>query len=813
MFYWVYSGLANAMSEFTVTAFTGHVLVVGGRAVRVPPPGALAESAPRRAPRVREGDTFFILVTPDETTHAPAPFYEALAQLGADVYFGSGGGITGGLRDALAAINAQLLADETPRQVHALALVLRDATLYAARSGSTFSALLQWPDLALFPTERHDPLSMNLRPLGADPEPDIQLTRYTVAPGQALLVADASLLPHSDDDLRTALSAENVAGIVERVKALAGNETAASVIRFTAPDAPDLTGIAPQPSGRAPRATPPRPVTPPEAPPADPPRQTPPFTAEDVPPPRPETDASSTGTVETTPFPAQQATANVADHAGDAATETDPGEADAPAAEPLAARAGAFLARLRAASSIRRRSGPSRLRKAVHNAGRTGRNILRGALAALLVVINGIGSVLERLIPTPGEDGRQGIPTNIAIGVAVLIPFVIVIVVVGLALSEQGKGKFQTYLERAKATHQEALELSGDACDNPALRPLWVEVQQLAEQAGELRPNDQDVLVISADARNYLDCYDKVERRNLTLLHEFADNAKLVGPIVNGGVDLYTLDRANGRIYHDTLSESGDTLTTRNNTPILYTGQVISNAKGNFTVGEIIDIEWLTAGGTAHDNVLIALDTQGQLLSYSPTFFADAQQLVTEGRWVRPAAIAVFRSNVYVLDTGANQIWRYVPPAGERAYSNAPEEYFNGATLPDLSNAVDFGISDEGAVYVLFADGTIKRYRRNVQSIVEEQPFELREAPPGVLTSGVALFVDNDPLSRQLYIVDPETAAIYETLWGGKFRRGYRPANMPDAFDEVSGIYADAVVRNAMYVVADNKLYHFKRNP
>ncbi len=81
-----------------------------------------------------------------------------------------------------------------------------------------------------------------------------------------------------------------------------------------------------------------------------------------------------------------------------------------------------------------------------------------------------------------------------------------------------------------------------------------------------------------------------------------------------------------------------------------------------------------------------------------------------------------------------------------------------------------------------------------------------------MLESGIALFVDNDPLSRQLYIVDPGTDAIYETLWGGKFRRGYRPSNLPNAFDNVSGIYADAVVRNNMYVLAGNKLYQFPRN-
>ena len=99
-----------------------------------------------------------------------------------------------------------------------------------------------------------------------------------------------------------------------------------------------------------------------------------------------------------------------------------------------------------------------------------------------------------------------------------------------------------------------------------------------------------------------------------------------------------------------------------------------------------------------------------------------------------------------------------------------------------------------------------------MQAIVEEQPFEYREKPAGALTSGVALFVDNDPLSRQLYILDAENATVYETLWGGKFRRGYRPRNRPDAFADLSGFYADAVMRNNMYVLAGNKLYWFARN-
>jgi hypothetical protein len=381
-----------------------------------------------------------------------------------------------------------------------------------------------------------------------------------------------------------------------------------------------------------------------------------------------------------------------------------------------------------------------------------------------------------------------------------------------LALSEQGKTDFDVYLDRAKTAHQEAMTLSAGKCDNQALRPLWAEVLRLTEQAEKFRPNDPDVIVIRADARNYLDCFDVVQRRDLVLLHEFERDAELVGPIVNGGIDLFTLDRAHSAIYHDTLNETGDSLTSRDDDPIIWRGQTISSASSIYTVGDLIDIEWLRSGGTAHDNVLIAIDRNGLLIAYSPTFFETAQQLVTGGRWQNPVALGVFRSNVYVLDAGANQIWRYVQPAGERLYGSAPEEYFNGEELPDLSNAVDFGISDEGAIYVLFADGTVKKYRRDVQNIAEEQPFYFKERPPGAITSGAALFIDNDPASASLYIVDHTNETVYETSWSGRFSRGYRPAQDPNAFVHLSGFFADAVSRNNMYVLAGNKLYYFRRN-
>jgi len=433
----------------------------------------------------------------------------------------------------------------------------------------------------------------------------------------------------------------------------------------------------------------------------------------------------------------------------------------------------------------------------------------RGVLGGLLAMVNGIARLFGQVVPAPDESGKQGIPTNVAVGMAIFIPVVIVVVVVGLALSRQGESEFENYRARAKEAHATALALSGGSCENKALRDKWVEVHQLARQAERLRPNDLEILSIRADAQNYLDCFDDVERRNISLMREFPRNAVLAGPILSpSGVDLYTLDKANSLIYHDTLSPEGDKITTRENVPVIFKGQAV----GPFVVGDIFDIEWMASGGTRHDNVLIALDRSGVLVAYSLTFFHSAQQLVTEERWVNPVAIATFGQNLYVLDTGADQIWRYTPPPGERQYSRAPEEYFNGDVQPDLAEAVDFGIDRNGAVHILFRDGSVRKFRSNTQGIVEEQPFSYQRQPTGALTNGVVLFVDNDQASSSLYIVDDVHDTIYETSWAGRYNTGYRPRNMPDVFQAITGFYADSVVRNNMYVLSGNKLYHFYRH-
>lgn len=575
-----------------MTLQAGHLLVVGGRAVSMPPPGALVEIAPRRASRAREGDSFCILVTPADDLHAPAALFEDLARRAADAYFSSGGSITGGLRESLHVINQHLITPGDGKKVNALVLVLHGSDLYAARCGQMFAVLSQPPDLITFPEDRHDPLTLSLSPLGTGPDLDMQMARYTIGPDHVMLLSDSGLMEADDSALQAALGQDGVRPVLDKLKDLAAPQASITVIRFAGP--PAAADAAP-----VRRSSRPAPIAPASIAPASTPT-TPAPAAPAVPPPEETAPTEETATPEAV-------------------------ESGEPPVSPLD-RVKSILDRLpgRAEPEMATEMRPSIFMKASVAVERIGRDVTRAVLVTIQSVMRFLQRGLDTLLPAPDESGRQGIPTNVAISMAILIPAIIIVVVVGLALSERGQSDFEVYLEHARVAHQAAMTASGGDCEDASLRPTWEEVLRQADQAAKFRPDDLDVVRIRADALNYLDCFDKVQRRNLTLLREFSDGAELVGPVLHAnGVELYTLDRTRSALYLDTLNERGDGLTARGDVPIFQRGTAV----GPYTVGEVFDIEWLRSGGTVHDNVVIALDRSGVLFSYSQTFFTSAQQI------------------------------------------------------------------------------------------------------------------------------------------------------------------------------------------
>ena len=743
-------------------ALVSHLYLVGGRAVHVLPPGAVVQLAPRHAPRSRERDAFFALVLPSALRLAKANFYERMAQLAAERYFASDGAVTTSLRGMLESINDDLYAhnQEHPDQqffAEAICLVLRQRDVYIARTGGGLFLLWQGGAFETFPYDLQDPELANGQPLGYAPEADLKLARFTVQPGDMAALSDAGLTDIPREELAKAAGSGQVQQTVAQLKSYPLVSATALVMRFITPDAPD-------------------PVSAPEA-------------AAPV-------QTRSAATHEC-PEPA-------------AAVSGSPHEdvAKKPSRPSLMARIRHLWQRGASRRQAITESVPRPSLTEIQTGGRSlifrlGGRLLHLVQRVLLWLSDGLRRarrLLDKVLPEPEPGKPPSLPTPLAAAAAMLIPVAVVLLVVALALTTRDETAFEQCLSEAQIAAEVARQIEENGSGDP--QQAWFGVLEGLNRCASRRPDDPTLMTLREEAQSHLDEYAGVVRCPMTPLRRFEPGADLRGPILQGGVNLYTLDVERSIIYRDTLNETGNAL-IRDSEIIVQRGDSI----GEFVIRNLVDIAWLTEGGVARRSALIGLDSRsGVLVSYSPTFPpATAQALIGTDRWLRPIAIETWQGRLYILDPAANQIWRYQPIGGE--YPGAPEEYFVGDDRPDLSDAVDFAIDQTGNVYVLLRDGSMLKFYAGEPSFF--QFANLPSGGVGRLGSANAMFLDTGLISPGFYILDAANQVFYETTLAGTFIRGYR-APTGTSFRDLSGLAVDDSAEN-LYVTARNLLYHIHK--
>ncbi|MBL8132512.1 MAG: hypothetical protein JNL42_11695 [Anaerolineae bacterium] len=211
---------------FEYESLVGYLVVVGGRSISQPPPGALVEMSPRRAARGREADTFYALTMPSGATPAAADFYAGLARDAAAHYFDGSGSVTSGIRAALMMLNERLheqnLREGRTLEAAMICGVLRGSDLFVGRVGGGLILLQKAGITQVFPADPEDDDQLYTPPLGVQPIPDVRMTRYTVTANTRLVFADPALLEQPLDETRAALGAEDIgaalAALREKVK-------------------------------------------------------------------------------------------------------------------------------------------------------------------------------------------------------------------------------------------------------------------------------------------------------------------------------------------------------------------------------------------------------------------------------------------------------------------------------------------------------------------------------------------------------------------------------------------------------------------
>jgi hypothetical protein len=241
------------------------------------------------------------------------------------------------------------------------------------------------------------------------------------------------------------------------------------------------------------------------------------------------------------------------------------------------------------------------------------------------------------------------------------------------------------------------------------------------------------------------------------------------------------------------LDEANDALQPDESDPVLARrGQQV----GSSVVGEMLDMVWMPAGGNRQTSDLLILESGG-LLEYNPSWGLEALPIASRDTWGLPVAINSYFGNLYVLDTQAGQILRYVPTTED--YSNAAEPYFSQDAAVDLTGAVDMAI--DGFIYVLYADGTIRKFEGGAP--VDFQVTELDKP----LNRASAIYAAPDDIAQYIYVADAGNARVVQLNKDGRFIRQFKPRDEDKVdLNTLRSIFVDELT-GKLYLLNDHALY------
>lgn len=633
---------------FEFEALVGHLYVVGGRAISIPPPGALCEVAPQKVARGREAETFFTLVTPTDDTNAPSSFYERMSALAAERYFNSSGSVTAGLRDVFSHLNQNLYEhnqkSDTVYEANMICAVLRGSDLIVGRVGTCVNIIRSNGQTRTFPESLDDDDALYVPPLGVKEAPDVRMTQYRVNNGTRIVLSDVHVTDLQLERVSNALMSVDVATVLVGMKELARLQIAMMVVEFVPPDAPVDDSI-----------------------------------------------------------PAGESTAQLASNRP---TITDAGSMPLPAlgtTTPAEATAEADDAKPK--SRARRRKERGERKPSVLNVlWRHGKRLLGRIVLRIAGGFKLVGRMIDHYFSPESERQLKWLTSPVGLGTVIGLPLLVVGAVLVLWLSGTEESAFEVCLQELDSRVVLARSPEVVNSDRTRIIEAWGHVLTKVEECDALRPDDPLVTGIRAEGQDVTDRLQSVTRIEPRVI-ESLPQARLTS-IVAQGQNLFVLDEENSQVYQLVLADDG---LSRSRPAYAIPAMRRGGAVGGFVVGDIIDIAFNVNTNRLvavdREGVLVQCGisffdcTAERLLGVED--WGDPVAITTY----------VGNRTVYVLDSEAQngQIWRYEESGG--SYPNAPSEYFGGDARPVLRGAVDIQIDSRGNIYVLLADGTVTKNR------------------------------------------------------------------------------------------------------
>lgn len=383
-----------------------------------------------------------------------------------------------------------------------------------------------------------------------------------------------------------------------------------------------------------------------------------------------------------------------------------------------------------------------------------------------------LAGMLGQLRPasTTADEEESSLSWALPTFIALLIPLVITAIVFSVYLQ---RGNVEA-LGQIKQDMVEQMVVAESAVgDLSQSRAAYEAVLALAAMAEESRPGDGEVARMRFEARESLDRMDGITRLTATSFGFFGDEADLSHVTLQGGTDggLYVLDQAGNKILYRGTDENYETADSADPQVVAFSGQAV----GTEIMGPFVDTIWRSDGAADARPGLTMLDRTGVLFTYYPNLGdTRAVPLGFSSTWLNPVALATYGGRVYILDSGAGQIWKYFP-VGE-GFEQDPEDtaIFFGPEA-DLQNAVDFDLySEDGSLVVIYSDGRVRYYDTRSGRVQWDENTLLQNGLSTPLISPTSVELVGRGLNASVFVLDPGSSRLVQISRGGTVLAQYR---------------------------------------
>ena len=394
-----------------------------------------------------------------------------------------------------------------------------------------------------------------------------------------------------------------------------------------------------------------------------------------------------------------------------------------------------------------------------------------------------------QLLPQPtsaaisqaSQGGRAGI-FMLAV-IAILIP--ILVAAVGVPLYLQYTGEVER--QRLKTEAQAAVEIARQSKDPAAVRTNWPSAVLAIQHYLEKNPTDAGFEEARKQAQQELDRVNKVTRVPAAVIATLTTGAHRMAA---SAFALYVIDTANNTGQYMVLNQDRTAVQGKPVNMGFRNGQGANVTFADVSWASTLNNRWRSEGAMvfAPVGVYEYLQLNGQL-----SVLNLPSESLTEV--MHTSAGELYNNTVYLLDSGAGQIWRF-QLQGDSLVKGSP--YF-GSAFKTLNDSIDMAI--DGAIYVLQRNGAVLKYFNR-----QPQAFTLNNVPDALGPPTAIAITGADVATGSMFLVDA-TGAISEFNKNGDFVRQFRGAN--NDFQGAQDISVDST-NNVIYVATAERILSFK---